>query len=255
MADEDKPLSPEPQELVVDSGVTADEGKALSPEQQKLVMEHLDLVPMIAREMAPKLAKVFKYKDLVSLGHDGLCEAASRADPLLYPAFRRFATLRIRGAMFDAYASRVADDERAAALCQSAACDFLTRRRKGDVMADMDGRAEERLLEHVGGAAASGFAAAVGAVRPEHAEQAMERLQAYARGHAALQRCLTRLKPHEARLIDMKYFQGKTLSEIGQVLKLRHPAAYRLHDRLVVQLHAMLAEEGETELPPREDEL
>jgi len=152
-------------------------GGGLTPKQRELAEQGLRLVPIIAREMVPKLRKHFNLEALLSFGYEGLTEAARAFDaPLLHDkrAFPRFAKHRIRGAMLDAYAREVAEQERVSTLCRKAGLSFRERqRRQGDVHTDLDGKAEERLLDYTGGLTGSLFAAALGVIKAANPEEAI----------------------------------------------------------------------------------
>jgi RNA polymerase sigma factor FliA len=234
-------------------------GGALTAKQQALVLQGLRLVKSIALEELPRLSRRFTLEELISIGQEGLNQAAKAFDaPLLHDehAFDHFAKHRIRGAMRDANRSERREQARVSALAVKSGVAFLERqRREGDAMTDRDGKAEERLITRGGATAASMFSAAVGAVLAENAEEAFALRRIHARGIAALRRAIAKLNPNDARVIQAHYFEQRPLKAIGEELRLRHPAVYRVHDRALVRLDALLRAEGLTELPPREDEL
>ncbi|MGK4002867.1 sigma-70 family RNA polymerase sigma factor [Sorangium sp. So ce1036] len=232
------------------------DGDRLTPAQQALVASAVDEVSGVARGLAARLRFRLSFDELVSLGHAGLVEAARVYDPARGDSFPRFARYRIRGAMLDGYAREAAEQERVLALCMKGGYDFVGRRRRqGDVMTDIDGKAEERLLDHVDGLAASVFATAVGAAKPATAEDALSRRERHDRAHALLRSTLARLTPREAEVLSMHYLEGRPLNEVGGALRIPHPGAYRVHDRAIVRLGKLMRAAGVTELPPREDEL
>src|SRR5690242_14128693 len=61
----------------------------------------MDLVDLIARQLARELGRSAELDDLRAMGHQGLLEAARRFDEGRGVTFRRFANYRIRGAMLD----------------------------------------------------------------------------------------------------------------------------------------------------------
>lgn len=232
------------------------EREKLTDEQWARFLEHRGLVEMVATEMAPRLGGRFTFEDALALGEDGLIKAVLSHDALRDDTFRRYAITRIRGAMWDALRKVSNDDERVRGLCNAAAMDYLGRRRReGDAFTDLDGRAEERLLDHAGGLVACIFATVAGAAPPRDPEEELAAREESARGKAALGRAMKKLGPQEEKVIALRYEQGMELAEVQRVLHVRHPAAYRLHDRTVVKLHKLLEEEGVTELPPRDDEI
>ncbi|XXY44090.1 sigma-70 family RNA polymerase sigma factor [Sorangium sp. So ce269] len=228
----------------------------LTPAQQALVASALHEVSRAARRLAPRLRKHLSFDELMALGRTGLVEAALAYDPAQNDSFPRFARYRVRGAMLDGYLREADEQARVIALCLQGGYDYIARRRRqGDVMTDVDGKAEERLLDHVDGLAASVFATAAGAAKPATGEEALSRRERHDRAHAQLRSALAKLLPREAEVLSMHYLEGRPLKEIGGALRLPHPGAYRVHDRAIVRLGKLLHAAGVTEAPPREDEL
>ena len=234
----------------------AEELDALTPEQRRLVEDHLDLVKLLAQQVVFKLKRHLDWSDLLQIGREGLLEAATTYNALAGWKFRTFAKGRVLGAMYNAYAREVAEEDRVKALTRKSGYEFLsTQARHGDVLTDMDGKADERLHDHCGGMAASMFAAAIGAVKPETPEQVAATHESFRRGRAALQRAVEKLPDRDARLLTLRYDEGWPLRDVGLELRIPDPGVYRQHDRIVRRLRAILAAAGVTELPPREDEL
>ena len=71
------------------------------PEVLERFHSHLDLVDLVARQLARELGRSAELDDLRSMGHQGLLEAARRFDEGRGVTFRRFANYRVRGAMLD----------------------------------------------------------------------------------------------------------------------------------------------------------
>lgn len=72
-----------------------------SEEQDRLVLESLDLVGAIVREIAARFPAHVDRGELWGAGALGLVEAAGRFDPSTGVPFRRYAAIRIRGAILD----------------------------------------------------------------------------------------------------------------------------------------------------------
>ncbi|AUX29219.1 MULTISPECIES: sigma-70 family RNA polymerase sigma factor [Sorangium] len=228
----------------------------LTPAQQALAASALHEVSGVARRLSPRLRKHLSFDELMSLGRTGLIEAALAYDPAQNDSFPRFARHRIRGAMLDGYLREAREQDRVIALCLQGGYDYIARKRRyGDVMTDVDGKAEERLLDHLDGVAASVFATAAGVAKPATGEEALSRRERHARAHALLRSTLKRLTPREAEVLSMHYVEGQPLKEVGGALRLPHPGVYRVHDRAIVRLGKLLHAAGVTEAPPREDEL
>lgn len=234
----------------------ADPEARLTSAQQALAASALHEVSGAARRLSPRLRRHLSFDELMSLGRAGLIEAALAYDPARDDSFPRFPRHRIRGAMLDGYLREAREQDRVVALCLQGGYDYIARQRRyGDVMTDVDGKAEARLLDHVDGLAASVFATAAGVATPETGEEALSRRERHGRAHALLRRTLERLTPREAEVLSMRYVEGRSLAEIGGALRIPHPGAYRVHDRALVRLGKLLRAAGVTEPPPREDEL
>jgi RNA polymerase sigma factor FliA len=99
------------------------------------------------------------------------------------------------------------------------------------------------------------FAAAVGAEKALDPEDDLARRECRARALAALPRVRRKLTPREAEVVTRHYFDGEPLEDIGKALRILHPGVYRLHDRAIKRMGALMRLESVRELPPREDEL
>jgi RNA polymerase sigma factor for flagellar operon FliA len=72
-----------------------------TPEVLSRFHAHLELVEVVARQLARELGRSVELDDLRAMGHQGLLEAARRFDEGRGVSFRRFANYRVRGAMLD----------------------------------------------------------------------------------------------------------------------------------------------------------
>lgn len=228
----------------------------LSPEQRALVASAQDEVDFQAKRMWPKLKRHLSLDELRELGNMGLLDAVQTYDRSLDGKFTRFARHRIRGEMLDAYLLEARGEDHARALCIQAGYGVLSRQRPaGGVMLDMDGKAEERLLEHGDAVAASLFAMAAGITsRAANPEAALGACEARQRGLEALRRGLAKLRPREREVLSKHYLEGDSLSKVGEALGIPHPGVYRVHDRGIAQLGVLMRAEGIREEPPPERE-
>lgn len=76
-----------------------------SPEVLARLTEGLDLVDLVARQLRRQFGPYVQYDDLVSQGREALLAAARSFDPERGLVFRRWANLRVRGAMIDSVRS------------------------------------------------------------------------------------------------------------------------------------------------------
>lgn len=67
----------------------------------KIIVSYTPLVNKIARDILKKKPSNFDFEDLVQAGMIGLINAVSRFDPEREVLFSTFASLRVRGAMYD----------------------------------------------------------------------------------------------------------------------------------------------------------
>ena len=206
----------------------------------------------IARKLKKTLGARIDYDDLVAYGSKGLVEAADRFDARPGVAFTTFAYYRIRGAMFDglrtmgwysrADYARYRAEERANEYLQSHA-----DRPAAEGGASKAADAAETL------AAVAQVLSGVAAVHITSLEAAVDRRRRDLRGarrrhrhgpprRRACAQAVTKLPEKERRLMEMYYFEEKTLEEAGGALGLSKSWACRLHARAVDLLRAAMAD-------------
>jgi RNA polymerase sigma factor for flagellar operon FliA len=71
------------------------------PETLARFQSEIDLVDLVARQLARRVARTVTLDDLKSFGREGLLQAARTFDPTRGVPFRRWANVRIKGAMID----------------------------------------------------------------------------------------------------------------------------------------------------------
>jgi RNA polymerase sigma factor for flagellar operon FliA len=219
--------------------------------KKALVEQHLSLVQAIARKVKKTLGRSIELDDLVAYGSKGLVEAAERFDARPGVAFSTFAYYRIRGAMFDglrtmgwysrADYARYRAEERANEYLQSHA-DREGAEGKPTGAADSAETlaAVAQLLSGV---------ATVHITSIEAAEHVAD--QTFAAPDAGidpgrlgkrLREAITTLPEKERRLMEMYYFEEKTLEDAGGALGLSKSWACRLHARAVDLLRAAMSD-------------
>lgn len=223
---------------------------ATGEDKQRLVEQHMNLVNGLAVQMHRGLAKGLEIEDLVAYGAKGLLEAADRFDPRHGATFSTYAYYRVKGAMMDgvrtmgwysrADYARYRAEERVNA--------YLKGESDRTPESALDAESSEDLL--------AGLAQVLDAVAAVHivsieaassvsdeaapsAEEALGDHQADVRVRAAVQS----LPEKERQLMQMYYFQGKTLEEAGTAIGLSKSWASRLHTRAVDLLRKALARE------------
>jgi RNA polymerase sigma factor for flagellar operon FliA len=221
---------------------------ASAKERQQLVDDNVSFVRAAAAKLKETLPREIEFDDLVAYGMEGLLEAAERYEKRFGVAFTTFAWYRVRGAMFDGlramgYSSR-ADaplrfEERANAYLGN-----VTDRDAGAGHGDPpDLDAEVRDLADALGAVATIYLASVDEAS-EHPETAHEQRER----RAAIERALASLPEKEKRLIELYYYQDKSLEEAGAEMGLSKSWSSRLHARAIGLLTSALRD---TEHAPR----
>jgi len=208
-------------------------------------------VRAIAARVREHLPRDIEFDDLVAYGTQGLLEAAQRYDGRHGAAFTTFAYYRVRGAMFDglrrmgwlprAEWARTRFEDRATAYLGNLGERDAGQRRGGDggsVAEDV-----RDLASALGGVAAI-FIASLSERDEEQladgaplAHEGLERREVEGSVRAAL----ARLPDKERRLIELYYFEEKTLEEAGAALGLSKSWTSRLHARAVDLLQQGLA--------------
>jgi RNA polymerase sigma factor for flagellar operon FliA len=223
----------------------------MAAEKNQLVEQHLGLVQAIARKVKKTLGARIELDDLVAYGSKGLVEAAERYDARPGVAFTTFAYYRIRGAMFDglrtmgwysrADYARYRAEERANEYLQSHSDRPATA--SGASQAADAGEALAAVAQVLSGVAAvhitSLEAAATVADTTFAAPDARIDL---GRLGTRVREAVTKLPEKERRLMELYYFEEKTLEEAGGVLGLSKSWACRLHARAVDLLRAAMAD-------------
>ena len=223
-----------------------------APEKTQLVEQHLSLVQAIARKLKKTLGARIDYDDLVAYGSKGLVEAAARYDARPGVAFTTFAYYRIRGAMFDglrtmgwysrADYARYRAEERANEYLQTHA-----DRPAGEASGASHAADSAETLAAV--AQVLSGVAAVHITSLEAASTVAD--QTFAAPDAALdtgrlgvrvREAVAKLPDKERRLLELYYFEEKTLEEAGGALGLSKSWACRLHARAVDLLRAAMAD-------------
>jgi len=223
-----------------------------APEKTQLIEQHLSLVQAIARKLKKTLGARIDYDDLVAYGSKGLVEAADRFDARPGVAFTTFAYYRIRGAMFDglrtmgwysrADYARYRAEERANEYLQTHA----------DRPASDEGGATKTADAAETLAAVAQVLSGVAAVHITSLEAASSVAdETFAAPDAAIdtgrlgtrvREAITKLPEKERRLMEMYYFEERTLEDAGGALGLSKSWACRLHARAVELLRAAMAD-------------
>lgn len=181
---------------------------------EALVHEHLPLVHRIARKIHNQLGGRMPLDELVSLGNEGLVEAAHRYDPGAGASFKTFAFYRIRGAMLDGVGTL-------APLTRSA-----YRRQRDQGVPAPDARPTGSDPVELAGTS----------------DTAGEIYRTQMR--ALLERVIAELPESEQVLIRACYFEDMTILDAGKRIGKSKSWACRLHARALADLRAELERRG-----------
>ena len=235
-------------------------------ERQRLVEGHLTFVRSIAAKVKEQLPREIEFDDLVAYGTQGLIEAAERYDPAHGTAFTTFSYYRIRGAIYDGLRgmgwlprgeyARVRFEERSNAFLQNAA-DRESGTSSGDAES-LDIEDDVRSIAEALGSVAAIFVTALDALPQEPADGAPrpEELVEEEQQRRVVREALASLPEKERKLLELYYFEDKSLLDAGTELGLSKSWASRLHARAVTLLKEALERSGglpddESEAPYR----
>jgi RNA polymerase sigma factor for flagellar operon FliA len=212
------------------------------PEVLNRFESELDLVDLVARQVSRRIGPAVTLDDLRSFGREGLLQAARTFDAERGVPFRRWANLRIKGAVIDGVRRwggmprRVYRELRAmeAADAVQAAYD---EEHAGHSPSTPEG-ADARLTSYLTGLAtamAVGAASAGGAERTEATASDADPEELFGRAELAahLRRVVSRLPEKERTLLERHYFLGETLEEAAASLGLSKSWGSRLHARAI----------------------
>ena len=214
-----------------------------SPEVLARIHEALPLVDVVARQLRTDLQYGIVVEDLVSYGREGLLSAARTFEPDRGVPFRRWANLRIRGAMVDGL-RRLGSVPRSV---HRRLCAIESGDRMQEAFVEEDATnptttpegADTRLASYLAGIAT---AMAVGFLRTSASGEAEdvpapegtpEELLEQAQLSQTLKNAIATRPDAERRLIEGHYFEGATFDEVARELGLSRSWASRLHARAI----------------------
>jgi RNA polymerase sigma factor for flagellar operon FliA len=215
----------------------------------------LDLVDLNARQVARRLAAApTTLDDLRSFGREGLLQAARSFDPARGVPFRRWANMRIRGAMIDGVRQwgqlprrvyqelrtmAAADDVQEALSEESAAAPVTTPE-----------AADRRLTTYLAGLATSMSLGSLGSTEShegvlDEREPGPEEIASKAELVERVRAIVRRLPDAERTLIERHYFADETLDQAAASLGLSKSWGSRLHARAIERIAKELRDEDE----------
>jgi len=225
-----------------------------SPEVLARFDAELDLVDIVSRQVARRLGPSVSLDDLKSFGREGLLHAARSFDASHGVPFRRWANVRIKGAMIDgirAWGSvprRVYRQLRALEAGDQLLQSYDEEDAAGP--AQTAEAADARLTQYLAGIAT---AIAVGTmvaaprenVSPEGADVTPEDLVSDAEMISRIRQVVAGLPDQERTMIQQHYFEGRRLDEAAASLGLSKSWGSRLHTRAIESIARALRLAGD----------
>jgi RNA polymerase sigma factor for flagellar operon FliA len=216
---------------------------------RQAIEAHLPLVRKIASEVRRHIGGTLDFDDLVSYGTRGLLEANERFDPKRGIAFSTFAYYRIRGAIYDGvremgWRPQSRADRRQLELAKHA--NEVLQQAADDAPAP-GAAGEAEAVESAITQVAATYLITLEAeswsrlpdVRPGPEAQTVasdERSQ--------VRTALRALPEKERRLLELMYFEEKSLTEAGAAIGLSKSWSSRLHSRALKLLSDELQRQG-----------
>ncbi len=213
------------------------------PEVLARIKEGLDLVDMLARQMRRQFGGLAQVEDLASQGREALLAAARSYDPDRGIPVRRWANLRIRGAMIDALRSqgnlprRVYRKLRALEAADRVHENAAEEQAASPATSPED--ADAKLSDQLASAAmamAMGFLTMKGGEAVDHASDDKESPEdAVSRAELvhAIREAIAERPEAERKLLERHYFDDVTFEDAAKELGLSKSWASRLHSRAI----------------------
>jgi RNA polymerase sigma factor for flagellar operon FliA len=235
-------------QLDLPTDVAFDDAKAVpsTARRDRLVKEYFSFVRVIASRLLRSLGPSIDIDELVSYGYKGLLEAADRFDENRGVSFKTFAYYRIRGAMIDALRThfwysrtdylRFRTQEQTHALMQHYADFEADRAQQTDSTTEEDRRtaALGDLVDILGQIAAIHVTSLEVAVQiADDRVYAADDVVEHGDERRRVRRAVATLPEKERRLVELYYFEDKTLEQAGAELGLSKSWTCRLHARAV----------------------
>jgi RNA polymerase sigma factor for flagellar operon FliA len=214
----------------------------------------LDLVEVVARQVGRMVGRAATLDDLRSFGREGLLHAARSFDASRGVPFRRWANLRIKGAMIDGVRSWGNLPRRLySKLRGMEAGDRMLAAYDEEDSASPAATAEDadaRLTSYLAGIATAIAVGTMSAaprdnVSPEGQDVTPEDLLADAEMLARVKQVVAQLPEQERTIVERHYFGGEQLDEAAASLGLSKSWGSRLHARAIESIAKALKRSGD----------
>ena len=213
-----------------------------SPEVLQRIATEIELVEMISRQLGRQLGRQIDGEDLRSAGREGLLQASRSFDEAQGVPFRRWANVRIRGAMLDfvrrqsGLPRRVYKRVRALAAAERIH-EVSAEERPSAAAEAADLQLDEQLAKSAT-AMALGFLSmrSLDGVDVKDDVESPEEHAARAEMLAVLKREIAKQPDAERTLLERHYFDDMTFEDAAREIGLSKSWASRLHARAIENL-------------------
>jgi RNA polymerase sigma factor FliA len=231
--------------------------------RERLILHYSPLVKFVAGRVAAGLPQSIEQSDLVSYGIFGLIDAIDKFDPGRGFKFETYAISRIKGSIIDELRSIdwVPRSVRAKARAIERAYSKIENEQKrtpddrelATELGMSDGELAQVLsqISFVGLVALDELLAAGGSERGSSttvgdmiADRAHDPVEAFEVDEmkTLLADAINRMPDRERLVLTLYYYEGLTLSEIGEVLGVTESRICQIHTKAILQLRARLGE-------------
>ncbi|HZR12141.1 MAG TPA: RNA polymerase sigma factor WhiG [Acidimicrobiia bacterium] len=230
--------------------------------RERLILHYSPLVKFVAGRVAAGLPQNIEQADLVSYGIFGLIDAIDKFDPARGFKFETYAISRIKGAIIDELRSidwvprSVRSKARAIERAYSKLENELRRTPEDSEVATELGMSEGEFAQTLSQISFVGLVAldellSAGAERGNSttvgdtiADSAHDPVQAFELDEMkhVLADAINRMPDRERLVLTLYYYEGLTLSEIGEVLGVTESRVCQIHTKAIFQLRGRLSE-------------
>ena len=226
--------------------------------KEKIVEQYIPLVKYIASRIMVGRTTYIEYEDLVSYGLIGLMDAISKFDPSRGIKFSSYASIRIKGEMIDQIRKarpiskgamdKLAKYNEAVEILQNRVYREPTAEEIAKYLGitisdviDIEGYINFMAVVSLEGILFSeddeltikGVIEDKNSPSPHDAYEEQEKVE-------VLAQCIEKLKEKDRIILNLYYYEGLTLREIGEVLEVSESRVCQLHSRAIKNLRAML---------------
>jgi RNA polymerase sigma factor for flagellar operon FliA len=210
---------------------------------QKLIEDHLDLVRSMAQSIHRRLPAYIRFDDVLSYGHLGLTQAARSYQPFPGSTFSTYAYYRIQGAIFDGvtrmnWSTRSAYRE---AKRRQMANEVLDDQNAQEPAATVEGLTNWMVdttsqLAMVYLSTPLNESQSVGDLVVDQSTTDPSELAETGELTSRLRHLIAELPSSEKKLIELTYFEGKSLAEAAVELNKSRSWACRMHAKVLKKM-------------------